>query len=124
MTGERRIRVYIAGPMSNGGAGYDLERINDAIRVHLRLINDGFVPHCPQLTMFCELMFPGTVSYTEWMALDRNYIDDCDIVLRLPGESKGADNEVQYAQSRSKTVYYSLYELQDAHKEAFVCSGM
>jgi hypothetical protein len=40
----------------------------------------------------------------EWLAV-------CDCVLRLPGESKGADAEVKFAQEIGKPVYYSIAEL-------------
>jgi hypothetical protein len=35
----------------------------------------------------------------------------CDAVLRLPGESKGADQDVAIAASRGLPVYYSLDEV-------------
>lgn len=38
-------------------------------------------------------------------------LERCDAVLRLPGESPGADREVHYAISLGKPVYYGLEEL-------------
>jgi hypothetical protein len=35
----------------------------------------------------------------------------CDAVLRLPGESKGADEDVRIAEDRGLKVYYSLEEI-------------
>lgn len=35
----------------------------------------------------------------------------CDAVLRLPGESKGADEDVRIAKERGLKVYYSLEEV-------------
>ena len=35
----------------------------------------------------------------------------CDAVLRLPGESKGADQDVAIARERGLAVYYSLDEV-------------
>ena len=32
----------------------------------------------------------------------------CDAVLRLPGESKGADNEVRVAKANKIPVFYSI----------------
>ncbi|MBZ7920805.1 DUF4406 domain-containing protein [Ensifer adhaerens] len=35
----------------------------------------------------------------------------CDAVLRLPGDSKGADNDVRIARERGIPVYYSLEDV-------------
>ncbi len=35
----------------------------------------------------------------------------CDAVLRLPGESKGADNDVRIARERGLPVYFSLADV-------------
>jgi hypothetical protein len=35
----------------------------------------------------------------------------CDAVLRLPGDSKGADNDVKLAHERGIPVYYALDEI-------------
>ncbi len=35
----------------------------------------------------------------------------CDAVLRLPGDSKGADNDVRIARERGIPVYYSLQDV-------------
>jgi hypothetical protein len=90
--------------MTNGGTGYSMAKVKEAIDVHLQLINLGFVPHCPQLTMFCDFLHPGRVSYEQWMELDRSYIDDCDVVLRISGPSTGADVECVYAEARGIPV--------------------
>ncbi len=38
-------------------------------------------------------------------------LERCDAVLRLPGASKGADNDVKVARSRGLPVYYNLSEV-------------
>lgn len=38
-------------------------------------------------------------------------IEHCDAILRLPGESKGADNDVRLAHERGIPVYYSIDEV-------------
>jgi hypothetical protein len=38
-------------------------------------------------------------------------IERCDAILRLPGESKGADNDVRLANERGIPVYYQLNEI-------------
>ncbi len=38
-------------------------------------------------------------------------LQHCDAVLRLPGPSKGADNDVKIARERGLAVYFSLDEI-------------
>lgn len=106
---KRRLRVYIAGPMTCGTAGsFNMEKIHEAIEAHFTLIELGFVPHCPQLTVFCELMQPHRISYEQWLKLDMNYIADSDVVLRIPGLSPGAERECEYAEALCKPVVVGL----------------
>jgi hypothetical protein len=38
-------------------------------------------------------------------------IEHCDAILRLPGTSKGADNDVRLAHERGIPVYYDISEI-------------
>lgn len=38
-------------------------------------------------------------------------LEKCDAVLRLPGESKGADNDVRIAKERGLKIYYRLEDI-------------
>ncbi|MBL8120027.1 MAG: DUF4406 domain-containing protein [Anaerolineae bacterium] len=38
-------------------------------------------------------------------------IERCDAILRLPGESKGADNDVRLAHERGIPVYYNIADI-------------
>ncbi len=106
---KRKMRVYIAGPMTGGSRGFfNMKKIHEAIEAYFTLIEWGFVPHCPHLTVFCEFMKPDKVSYEEWLELDRSYIDDCDVVLRIEGHSPGADKECAYARSQGKPTIMGL----------------
>ena len=42
-------------------------------------------------------------------------LEHCDAVLRLPGESTGADQDVAIARRRGLPVYYSLDEIPVRH---------
>jgi hypothetical protein len=97
--------------MTNGGQGFNMTAIHDAIDTQLMLVNNGFAPICPQLTTFCELLYPGRVPYADWLDLDLTFVQISDVVFRLPGESKGADGEVAYAHAHSIPVVYSYSEL-------------
>ena len=118
---RNRVRVYIAGPMTNGtGAFFNMAKIHEAIEAHFTLIKLGFVPLCPQLTVFGEFMQPNDVPYGQWLELDRCYIDDTDVVLRIEGESKGADSECDYARSIGKPVVHGLTQFLVQYKEVCV----
>jgi hypothetical protein len=109
---KRKLRVYIAGPMTGGTKGFfNMKKIHEAIEVYFQLIRLGYVPHCPHLTVFCEFMKPNQVSYEQWLELDKNYIDDSDVVLRIPGTSPGADRECTYARGKGMSVYDGIHAL-------------
>jgi hypothetical protein len=40
-------------------------------------------------------------------------LSHCDAVLRLPGESKGAENDVRIARERGIPVYFDISEIPD-----------
>ena len=108
----RRTTVYVAGPMTNGtGSSFNMEKIHEAIETFFKLIELGYAPHCPHLTVFCAFMDPHRISYETWLDLDMTYVELSDVVFRIPGESKGADREVAYAVSRGVPVVHSLEEL-------------
>ena len=108
---ERHTRVYIAGPMTNGGHGMDLDAIRRAIGVAHSLKNEGYLPYCPQLTLLWQLMYPE--PYQDWLRMDEQWIPVCDVLLRLKGDSVGADREVECARSHHMGIFHSLGDLMD-----------
>ena len=54
---------------------------------------------------------PTAATHADWLALDFAWLDVCDAVLRLPGDSDGADKEVAHAQERGIPVFTSIEEL-------------
>lgn len=118
---RNRVRVYIAGPMTNGsGNSFNMRKIHEAVQVHLTLIKAGYVPHCPQLTVFAEFLQPECISYNQWLELDRCYIDDCDVVLRLDGASVGADRECTYAKNIGTPVVYGISRFLSEYRSVIV----
>jgi hypothetical protein len=106
----------IAGPYSSGArtqsdlsdnlramnlAAYDVFR-----RGHVPVI--GVNMALPMIdaaggSKFDEIMMPVSLALAE----------RCDAILRLPGASKGADEEVQRIQARGGWVYSSIHEIPD-----------
>ena len=108
--GRLRIRVYIAGPISLGD---QTENVRHAGNVGVRLLRRGFAVMIPQLTHLVDpTSVHGTVGYAHWLESDFSFISVCDAVLRLPGESAGADAETAFAASLSIPVFTSVDDLQ------------
>lgn len=58
---------------------------------------------------------PGSAAYDTVMhPTAHRLLAKCDGVLRLPGESLGADNDVRIARERGIPVWHSLADIPDA----------
>lgn len=51
------------------------------------------------------------ITHTEWLQIDLAWVEMADAVLRLPGESKGADMEEEHATDNMIPVFYNMEEL-------------
>lgn len=101
--------VYVAGPISRGAMD---QNCREGILLAERLRAAGLAPFSPHLSILWNMIAP--VSYEDWMALDFAWIDRCDALLRMPGESPGADREVAYAKDHGIPVFYTEAELLNA----------
>ena len=108
---KRRRRVYIAGPMSTSGEPGT--NVYHAAYAAAELLRAGFFPFVPHVTWFLHMIRPD-VDVELWMRWDRHWLGACDCVLRLSGDSKGADAEVERAHELGIPVYYSVESLIDA----------
>lgn len=100
------MKIYIAGPYTKGDVA---ENVRNAIFEGDYVARLGHTPFIPHLTHFWHMLLPH--KYEFWMQQDMVWLDLCDAVLRLPGESAGADAEVQRAIDTGKPVYYSVFEI-------------
>jgi hypothetical protein len=131
---ERRPRVYIAGPITKGDM---LSNIRQAESAFLTLARAGFAPLCPHWSVFCgssvrEVVdqwerssglvevdrvratanaLPSGTTHADWMGIDLAWVAMADAVLRLPGESVGADAEVSHAFAHSVPVFHCVADL-------------
>lgn len=101
-----RKRIYIAGPISKGDRAHNLKQATDAART---LIDLGFAPLCPHLTMHLEWAFE--VDHPTWIEVDLAWLSQADAALRLPGESLGADAEESFALESGIPVFTTIEEL-------------
>ena len=100
------IKVYIASPYTVGDPAVNVKRQIDVTDI---LLNHGFSPYTPLYAHFQHMVHPR--SYEDWMKLDLDWIEVCNCLLRLGGESPGADIEVKHAKSIGLHIFYSIDEL-------------
>jgi len=81
------------------------------------LISLGAAPFAPLYSHFQHMAHPR--PYSDWVNLDKEWVKVCDCLLRLPGKSSGADEEVELAKSLNKPVFYSINELVNYYKQIF-----
>jgi len=105
------IIVYIAGPYT----GDVVENVRNAVHAAEQVIEMGYVPYIPHLSMLWHLIAPHPVEF--WYKYDLKFLAKCDCLLRLVGESTGADNEVEFAKKNGIPVYYSISELVMGYKK-------
>jgi hypothetical protein len=100
--------VYISSPYTLGDKD---ENVAVQIEAAHQLMDNGHIPIAPLLSHYLHLFRPR--PYEDWMKVDLALIPKVDIVLRLPGESSGADREVNLAKSLNIPVAYGWVELWD-----------
>lgn len=119
-TTSQRLLILIAGPYRSG-TGDDPEKM----AANLRRLEAAAWPifqagHVPMIGEWVALpiwhnaggqqvgdaLFDAILHPTA-----RRLLEHCDAVLRLPGASKGADDDVQQAHGRGIPVYYQLDEI-------------
>lgn len=101
------LKIYVAGPYTKGDVARNVAR---AIEMGNELWRLGFVPFVPHLTHFWH--FYGRKDYREWLWYDQQWLLVCDAVLRIPGESSGADEETAKAVEVGIPVFQSVADLQ------------
>lgn len=98
--------IYIAGPLTKGDS---LKQAKAAIAVADQVMELGCVPFVPHLCYFWDELYPH--EYEFWMGFDLAWLHKCDGLLRIPGESMGADREVDLAHRLGIPVFDSVARL-------------
>jgi hypothetical protein len=108
----RRTRVYVAGPLSTGADYYHTcANVKNALAVGDALMALGYAAYIPHLTHYWHLHFNHT--WEEWMDQDKAWVLAADALIRMPGESRGADCEVQWAKEAGIPVFDSVKEFHE-----------
>ena len=112
--------ILIAGPYASGTNGdpelmrRNLTRLEEAA---WPLFQAGHIPMIGEWVALPVLSSAGATGPTDPLATQVMYptaerlLQRCDAVLRLPGESKGADQDVAIARERGIPVYTALAEV-------------
>jgi hypothetical protein len=118
---RRKLRVYIAGPISKGDLLHNVRQADDAFAALLRA---GLAPFCPHWSVYHGSAryvdsgstrvvatadpTPAGTTHADWMGADLPWVEVADAVLRLPGVSVGADAEVALAQRCGIPVFRTV----------------
>jgi len=122
-----RKRIYIACPISKGDL---LHNIRQADNAHVALMRAGYAPFNPALSSYlgsCKKVLaepvlhegyyaqatplPMGTTHEDWMDMDLPWVAVSDGVLRLPGESVGADQETEFATKKKIPVFYNIEQI-------------
>ena len=100
------LRVYIASPYTKGDMAVN---VRAQMEMADKLMDMGHCPIVPLYSHFQHMFRPR--PYEDWLEIDLAKLEACDVLLRLPGESAGADREVQHAGACNIPVVYSIDDL-------------
>lgn len=104
-----RIRVYVSGPITRGDRNWNQYQANVA---HRALIKAGYAVLNPMMTGVLPFAWePDGVTHEEWLESDFAWIEVADAILRLPGDSVGADMEVAFARELGIPIFFTLDDL-------------
>lgn len=108
------IKVYIASPYTLGDVAVNVKYQMDVANELMEL---GFAPFTPLLTHFLHMAHPR--PYEDWIKVDKVWVLACDALLRLGGQSSGADSEVELAKQNDIPVFYGTVELLNSLDDFF-----
>lgn len=101
--------VYIAGPYTARAGKSEDDHVADALVVATAVRDAGHVPYVPHLSHYWHARHPR--PYEDWMAIDLAIVGRCDALLRMQGDSPGADREVAHAKALGLPVVYDVSEI-------------
>lgn len=121
----RKLRIYIAGAISKGDLSQNIAIASGAF---FQLLHAGLAPLCPHWSAYSggpydapkPMVLPNGTTHEDWMGVDLPWVEVADAVLRIPGDSRGADQEVDYARAKSIPVFLSVQSLIEHYKQPFV----
>ena len=102
--------VYVAGPYTAPTPEGVVRNVEVAIDAANRLLDAGLWPYVPHLSHYLHAR--KARDYEAWLGLDLAVLGRMDALLRLPGESRGADREVFHmTEVLARPVFTCEYDL-------------
>lgn len=98
--------VYVAGPYTKGDVILNIRAAIDAASL---IRSWGHAPMVPHLTAIEHLVHSRT--YDHWLETDFAWVRKADCLVRISGESAGADREITEARNAGIPVFFSMAEL-------------
>ena len=93
------MNIYVAGPYQIGDKEQNVKNTIDAAE---HLSQHGFIPIVPLLSHYWHIHYHHPHEF--WMTIDYVLLSICDIMVFLPGKSKGVEQEVQWANAMNIPV--------------------
>jgi NTP pyrophosphatase (non-canonical NTP hydrolase) len=93
------------------GSGDRIQNLKDALFAGDMLDNAGLIPFVPHMYLTWEIYTNLTIESWEQhvRAMNMAWLESCDVLVRLPGESPGSDREV----ARMRELHRPVYEWED-----------
>lgn len=100
MSEIKYIKVYFAAPYTNPDPAVNVPLYFETVALYCEFFKRQshtarIVPIMPHAFHYLDARCPA--SYDEWMGIDKELIKSANMLVRLPGESAGAEIEVNYA---------------------------
>jgi len=117
--------ILIAGPYRSGtndNPKLMQQNLNSLESVALPLFRKGHIPMIGEwvalpLIHLAGSAIPGDEAWEEIQyPVAHRLLEKCDAILRLPGASKGADEDVRVAIERGLKIYYRLEDVPNAEQ--------
>jgi hypothetical protein len=93
--------VYVAGPITGDPWGC----VRKATTAAAILDDLGCWAYLPQLSVLHEIVAP--MPYEHWIEHGLAMVERCDGIYRIPGESPGAEREVEHALTVGVPVFFA-----------------
>ena len=100
------MKIFISGPYSQGDVAQNVKKAMDLAG---QLIDMGHSPFCPHLFHFLHINSPK--EYSTWLNTDIEFLSVCDAMIRIQGDSKGADVEEAFAKDNNIPIYHNISEI-------------
>lgn len=101
--------VYIAGPFTTGDPEENIHNALDATAHLMTEAHEAGLVVIPVVPHLWATIPEEVMEEEDWMEVCLGAVGRCDALIRLPGESPGADEEVDVALAGGTLVFDSIH---------------